>query len=492
MKATKLHIEYFRGFEELDINLSDSNVTLFIGVNGAGKTSVLDLIAYCMCNVLGRMFDFRNNQEKYEQYINLSDEIKSERGIFPHEINLLKICKELDFHFDIRQTLLKIIKNEKNTNKNFPNRHTSNILQVEFENFFPFWGYYLNIELILVYGNEPSEERVREILGKSLLEDSKSSLPIFTYYCEKDKFKPNVLDVNQEYKFSQLLAYNNIFTNTTTIFDDFVAWFRAEDDFEKNEKIKTKNLDYESRNLKSIRKVVNGFLSELSTEKFENLRIETKRLSDNISFEKSTIAHQVVIDKNGVEFQLAELSSGEKMLLMLVIDIARRLILANPIAEDALLGKGIILIDEIDLHLHPTWQRQVIPALTKTFPNLQFIISTHSPFVVQSVKMSEVVILENGKVRQFETEKEIDIESSYMSIVRDIFGIHSFFSAETESLLNEFREFRSQIMQSKSYNKVRFSELVHLLVSRGTEIEALVNREIAQIERLTKQNLELV
>lgn len=489
MKATKLHIEYFRGFEELDINLSDSNVTLFIGVNGAGKTSVLDLIAYCICNTLDRFLDFEHNEQEYESY-----KYKTKTTI---PFLFFNIRKKLDFSSQkfIKNQLFEQENNEQNLNKaflnsNFIDKSTINNLLIKLFSGYCF-GYCL--EVPLNSGRDNNEVHTRMVFGNSLIENPKSSFPIFVYYCENKPKNSNVeTPKNPNYKFSQLLAYDNIFTNTTTIFDDFIAWFRSEDDFEKNEKIKTKNLDYESRNLKSIRKVVNSFLSELSTEKFENLRIETKRLSDNISFEKSTIAHQVVIDKNGVEFQLSELSSGEKMLLMLVIDIARRLILANPIAEDVLLGEGIILIDEIDLHLHPTWQRQVIPALTKTFPNLQFIISTHSPFVVQSVKMSEVVILDNGKVRQFETEKEIDAESSYMSIVRDIFGIHSFFSAETELLLNEFRGFRSQIMQSKPYNKVRFSELVHILVSKGTEIEAIVNREIAQIERLTKQNLELV
>ena len=87
------------------------------------------------------------------------------------------------------------------------------------------------------------------------------------------------------------------------------------------------------------------------------------------------------------------------MLLMLVTDLARRLAIANPgLGVDALQGQGIVLIDEIDLHLHPQWQRMVIPSLTRTFPNCQFIVTTHSPQVLSKVKKENVFILEDYKL----------------------------------------------------------------------------------------------
>jgi predicted ATP-binding protein involved in virulence len=57
-------------------------------------------------------------------------------------------------------------------------------------------------------------------------------------------------------------------------------------------------------------------------------------------------------------------------------------------------GSGVILIDEIELHLHPYWQRRVIPALTRTFPNCQFIVTTHSPQVISHVKPEGIYVLE--------------------------------------------------------------------------------------------------
>jgi predicted ATP-binding protein involved in virulence len=107
----------------------------------------------------------------------------------------------------------------------------------------------------------------------------------------------------------------------------------------------------------------------------------------------------LVIDKNKVTFEVeTNLSEGEKMLIQLIADISRRLTLANPSLENPLEGTGIILIDEIELHLHPKWQRNILPALTKTFPNIQFIVTTHSPQVLSNVPNGSVFAIEDGKV----------------------------------------------------------------------------------------------
>lgn len=66
-------------------------------------------------------------------------------------------------------------------------------------------------------------------------------------------------------------------------------------------------------------------------------------------------------------------------------DLTRRLVLANPSLDDPLLGEGIVLIDEIELHMHPKWQRRIIGVLKEVFPNIQFIITTHSPQVLGEI-----------------------------------------------------------------------------------------------------------
>ncbi len=84
---------------------------------------------------------------------------------------------------------------------------------------------------------------------------------------------------------------------------------------------------------------------------------------------------------------------------MTVCDIARRLAIANPKTE-ALHGEGIVLIDELELHLHPQWQRTAISALRATFPNIQFLLTTHSPQVLSEVPQESIFILENGIVKK--------------------------------------------------------------------------------------------
>ena len=80
--------------------------------------------------------------------------------------------------------------------------------------------------------------------------------------------------------------------------------------------------------------------------------------------------------------------------MAMVGDIVRRMTIANPQLSHPLLGQGIILIDEIDLHLHPLWQRDVVSRLTETFPNCQFIISTHSPHVITHVQKESLFSLD--------------------------------------------------------------------------------------------------
>jgi predicted ATP-binding protein involved in virulence len=101
----------------------------------------------------------------------------------------------------------------------------------------------------------------------------------------------------------------------------------------------------------------------------------------------------MLVEKNGKTIRLDQLSDGEKNMIAMIGDIARRLSMANPRMDNPLEGDGIVLIDEIDLHLHPLWQRVIISRLTEIFPNCQFIVSTHSPQVLSHVKAEHIFIL---------------------------------------------------------------------------------------------------
>lgn len=98
---------------------------------------------------------------------------------------------------------------------------------------------------------------------------------------------------------------------------------------------------------------------------------------------------RIMLEREIGMLSLNQLSDGEQRLFSLFVDIARQLSINNP--HDAI-GKGeaIILIDEIDVHLHPKWQRKIVPALEDLFPNCQFIATTHSPFVIQATRREQI------------------------------------------------------------------------------------------------------
>ena len=154
----------------------------------------------------------------------------------------------------------------------------------------------------------------------------------------------------------------------------------------------------EGRELEIVRNVIEQFIPEYSS-----LRVQR------------TPHPHMRIEKDGKSFDLSQMSDGEKNMITLVGDIARRLAIANPSSSDPLKGDGIILIDEIDLHLHPKWQRLMIPQLTTIFPNCQFIITTHSPQVIGNTKPENIFILEqiDGELNY----RKID-ESLGMSVER--------------------------------------------------------------------------
>lgn len=108
---------------------------------------------------------------------------------------------------------------------------------------------------------------------------------------------------------------------------------------------------------------------------------------------------QLLIDHQATTLHLRQLSDGERTVLVLVLDIAKRLTQANPHLHDPLTeAEAVILIDEIDLHLHPQWQRKIVGDLTRTFPNCQFIATTHSPQVIGEVNHQQIQMIDGDDV----------------------------------------------------------------------------------------------
>lgn len=170
-----------------------------------------------------------------------------------------------------------------------------------------------------------------------------------------------------------------------TYFRGFFEWFKTEED--KELRVQKHNRDFVSTELSAVRTAIKSMIPDASEP-----RIEFRPLRFVVSLKsESGLKEDLTLD---------QLSGGYRMTLALAADLARRMALGNPHYDNPLNCEAIALIDEVDLHLHPAWQQRVLDDLLRTFPNTQFIVSTHSPQVLTSVKPERIVELsrDNGSV----------------------------------------------------------------------------------------------
>lgn len=134
--------------------------------------------------------------------------------------------------------------------------------------------------------------------------------------------------------------------------------------------------------------------------------------ADGLSYDSAR--EEIVLSIDGNPQPFGNLSAGQRILFALVADIAIKMVTQNNflVPRDALADEdnvlprvlrstpGVVLIDELDVHLHPKWQRRIVEALKSTFPEVQFITTTHSPFVVQSLREEELLNLQGQPVPQ--------------------------------------------------------------------------------------------
>ena len=119
----------------------------------------------------------------------------------------------------------------------------------------------------------------------------------------------------------------------------------------------------------------------------------------------------LLIDHDGQSLPVSWLSDGERGVLALVLDLTRRLAQANPALTDpAAEAEAVVLIDELELHLHPAWQRRIVHDLSKTFPKCQFIATTHSPLIVGEVPPDRVQIITDGAA--FSPKRSFGLDAS--------------------------------------------------------------------------------
>jgi predicted ATP-binding protein involved in virulence len=148
----------------------------------------------------------------------------------------------------------------------------------------------------------------------------------------------------------------------------------------------------------------------------------------------------------------------------------------------------LLLLDEIDIHLHPAWQRKILPFAQKMFPNAQIIASTHSPFVVASARDAQIFRLNiNNGTSELAEQFSDQSGTSYSAILEMVFGIGSEFDIETEQLFAEFHAAKTRLLSGEDRDDTQFKEIAAHLARQSEEVEALVRIELNQVKRVMAQ-----
>ncbi len=214
-------------------------------------------------------------------------------------------------------------------------------------------------------------QQLRRYLDHQILDplnDSKKvELPMFSYY----GVSRALLDVPLRRRgfpkaHSRLEALEGALVADSRFRSAFV-WFYNKENEEQRKQRELKDFEFQLPELAAVRDAILSIFPGIT-----NPHITLNPL-------------KFVVNKDSETLDIMQLSDGYKTLLSLVIDLAIRMALANPESEKPLQSEAVVLIDEVDLHLHPEWQRRVVGDLLRTFPNTQFLLTTHSPYIIESI-----------------------------------------------------------------------------------------------------------
>ena len=330
MKLKSVTIENYRAIENLELSL-DQSLTVLHGDNGHGKTSVLSAIAVGLgaVEILGPYLHKSN--------IDFSEEDRREGAEYPQVV-----VKSTDGLIG----------------KRHGDEHLDNYRMADLEHSYA--------KLAKHFRSTPEDDM--PIVAFYGTERRVSGVPEWVISQPDSRFRPSRLDALE----GALAA--------RTDFEGFLAWFYFKRYEELQEREDREDSDYQLKDVSVIRQAISAMLSEVS-----NPRIELNPLRFVVS--------QKPEKGRAEKLSLSQLSGGYRIVLALAADLARRMAQGNPHMDDPLQSEAIVLIDEIELHLHPAWQQRILGDLMRTFPNAQFIVSTHSPQVLTTVAPKRIVEL---------------------------------------------------------------------------------------------------
>ncbi len=379
MEIISLRLTNFRSFESLNVKFH-KNLTVFVSENGGGKTSVLEAI-----NILLSRFATQLIRKDGKSLIQNDIRVDSkDKLVDSTQIGLLANISTQYIG------LLAAKRRDKNT------KIISEQTEIDF-------GIAKEIKTDGAF-----EEFIKNLLAS---ENSNLSyeLPLIRFYGTNRVFLEEVerrTDFRKQFKrFEALEGAFGAVSNFRTIYERFDYFERLENEAQKERR----DFEYQLPDLKAMREAI-----QIMLPGFTHPRTKLKPLQ--------FVIDQTLEDGTVKTLRLSQLSDGFRTVLALVMDLSLRMAQANPFSEtgsDPLHQEAIVIIDEIDLHLHPMWQQRILEDLRRTFPNTQFIVSTHSPQVLSTVPAECIRVIENNQI--FVPSGTEGAESN--RILKRIFGV---------------------------------------------------------------------
>lgn len=357
MRLKNIKIKNYRCFKDAEIDF-DEYITLIVGKNGAGKTTILDAVAVSVSTFLlgidgGVSRGILKDDATYE-FHDLNGTIDPQHQ-FPVSIDSIGDCLDKkDVHWD--RSLNS--ENGKTTVKDA-------------------------VELTSITKN---------VQNRIMTGDKSLVLPLISYYgtgrlYAQKKEKRNIKPLTE---FKRQVGYVDCMAAESNE-KLMLNWFQTQTLKSLQEQQKTGVLEKPIL-LKTVEKAICRSFERISGAREASIYfdLDTHRLV--LEFEAA--------DGNAQKFAMDEMSDGYKNTLSMIGDIAYRMAVLNPTLGDRVLEKtpGIVLVDEIDLHLHPQWQQTILSDLHAIFPEIQFIVSSHAPAVINSVPREQIRILDYGEI----------------------------------------------------------------------------------------------
>ncbi|MGL4992995.1 MAG: AAA family ATPase [Bacteroidales bacterium] len=252
-----------------------------------------------------------------------------------------------------------------------------------------------------------------ELSSNFAMKDPGVSLPLFAYYPVNRMLEEVPIRVKPNLSFPQMELYADLNLTASVSLKRFFEWLRWRTD----QGVKG------DTHIAALQRAIESFMPGYS----------------NLTYQRNPL--RLTIDKQGNTLRVDQLSHGEKIFLSLIGDIVRRLSILNPSHPNPLNCSGIILIDEVDMHLHPNWQALIAKKMIEVFPNCQFFMTTCSSHISSGLDAS--MIINMGSILEVANTPDIDavvdvVSSSVDPITVDMIESHEEAVVEKSLVVEEF------------------------------------------------------